>query len=676
MAKISKTSVVFAILLIAAILCVYLPGLDNQLIFDDLRLVEGDFFGQYGNLLQFKQRMLSYGTFTWVQQLFGDGWRKQHLFNIFLHILTVGALYAMFKALLTRTQFPHDIEQQEHFQASRMAALRVGLIVFALNPVAVYVVGYLIQRSILMATLFAVLACHAYIRGLSDTSGKRIAWFVGAVICYVAAALSKEQAALIVSMAVPLYIYVRRPSWKKIVMVSAATAIVLVLAVGAVLSIYGNLIGNLIDNQSQEYLKQLQVIDPSIGGKLYGLSILNQAALFFVYGFLWVVPYVGAMSIDMRPAFPMSFGSGLHLIGAIAFVALLIASIWAVLRKDGVLRFAALCLLFPLLWFFSEFAVVWLQDPLVLYRSYLWAVAIPGLIAIVLTGFKPRTIYIIGVLLALLFGGLTVERVMSMRDAETVWDDAASKVDLKAPANAVGRYRPFLNLGTERMERGRYVQAERDFMTADALNDLNGNARFSIGVAQLQQKKYPDAIRSFKAAEDKGYSGQTLWYQRAEAYAALGHAKEAFDAFGTALQQAAASDVHDSAGAKQLTEQTHLRRAELGMMIQKYDDAVKDYEAVLKTSPQSSRAAVGLAMALTGKGESAKAKEQMDALIARAPSGPAFYARAMAQYGLKNTAEALKDLDQATQADPANGQRYAMAKAQISGASAAPAPKQ
>lgn len=668
MARISKTSAAFAIFLIAVTLCVYLPGLNNQLIFDDLRLGEGNFFERYGSLLQFKQRMLSYGSFVWVQKLFGEGWWKQHLFNVFLHILTVGALYALFKALLQRTQFPQDIEHQEHFQASRKAALRVGLVVFALNPVAVYAVGYLIQRSIVMATLFAVLACFAYVRGLETG---RIGWYVGAVVAYIAAALSKEQAALTVAMAVPLFIYIRRPSWKTILYVSGATAIVLALAIGVVLSIYGNLIGNLIDDQSVSYVKQLQAINPDVGGKVYGLSILNQAALFFVYGFLWIVPYVGMMSIDMRPTFPVSFGSALHLIGAIAYLALLLASIWAVLRKDGVLRFAALCLLFPLFWFFTEFAVVWVQDPLVLYRSYLWAVGIPGLIAIVLTGFRPRTIYVVGIVLALILGALSVERVMSMRDAETVWEDAASKVDLKAPANALGRYRPYLNLGTERMERGRYVQAERDFMTADSLNDLNGNARFSIGVAQLQQKKYPDAIRSFKAAEDRGYSGQTLWYQRAEAYAALGHAKEAFDAFTTALQ-AGNSDVHDNEGARQLTERTHLRRAEMGMTIQKYGEAVKDYEAALTSSPGNSRAAVGLAMALTGLGESAKAKEQMDALIARTPSGPAYYARAMAQYGLKNTDAALKDLDEATRADPANAQRYAMAKAQLSGK---PAPK-
>lgn len=46
-----------------------------------------------------------------------------------------------------------------------------------------------------------------------------------------------------------------------------------------------------------------------------------------------------------------------------------------------------------------------------LYRSYLWAVAVPGLIAIALTGFKPRTIYTAGIVLALVFGALALERM-------------------------------------------------------------------------------------------------------------------------------------------------------------------------------------------------------------------------------------------------------------------------
>ncbi len=242
-----------------------------------------------------------------------------------------------------------------------------------------------------------------------------------------------------------------------------------------------------------------------------------------------------------------------------------------------------------------------------------------------------------------------------------------------AELTAVGRARPYLNLGSERMERSRFAQAERDFSTAETLNDLNGNARFSMGVAQLGQKKIPEAIRSFTAAERQGYTGQTLMYQRGEAYLALGHAKEAFVAYTQALALGA-SDASDHQGAKDMTEQIHMRRAETGLSTQQYDAAAKDYEVALKSSPQSSRLGVGLAMALVGKGEAQKAREQMDQLIARAPSGPAYYARAMAEMGLNNKAAALKDLEEANRIDPGNAQQYAMAKAQISGVAAAKKP--
>ena len=36
--------------------------------------------------------------------------------------------------------------------------------------------------------------------------------------------------------------------------------------------------------------------------------------------------------------------------------------------------------LLPALLFVTEFATVWVQDPFVLYRGYLWAIGIPGLV--------------------------------------------------------------------------------------------------------------------------------------------------------------------------------------------------------------------------------------------------------------------------------------------------------
>ena len=174
MAASRKATYIFAIALTLAVLGIYLPGLRNELLFDDLRLSDGTIFGEYGSLLQFKQRLLSYGSFVWLQSLFGEGWWKQRIFNVALHLGTVAAIYALLKALLEHAKFPKEFEEQAHFGASRTAALQVGVALFALNPVAVYAVGYLVQRSIVMATLFAVLACWLFVRGLQTN---RAGWY-------------------------------------------------------------------------------------------------------------------------------------------------------------------------------------------------------------------------------------------------------------------------------------------------------------------------------------------------------------------------------------------------------------------------------------------------------------------------------------------------------------------
>lgn len=664
MAAPSKAIYWFSALLLLAVLGVYLPGLNNGLLFDDMRLTDGTIFGNYGSLLDFKQRTLSYGSFVWIEQLFGAGWWKQRAFNIALHLATVAALYALFKALLTQTRFPHDIEEQQHFPASRNAALHLGLALFALNPVAVYAVGYLIQRSIIMATLFAVLACWAFVRGLQ--SGRSI-WHAAALFCYVFAILSKEHAFLTVAMVVPLYIFVRRPGLKASMTIIGIVLVLLAISSAAVFHFFGHLVGQIFDEQSQGYAKQLEAVRPGITSQIYALSIFNEAALFFAYGLLWIVPYVGWMSIDLRPAFPLGFGSILHLAGALGYLALLVCSIWALLKRPGVIGLVALCLLFPLLWYATEFATVWLQDPFVLYRSYLWAVAIPGLVAIALTGIRPRTIYIAGLVIGLVFGALAFERVLSFQDAATSWADAAEKIDKKAPANAVGRGRAFLNVGTARADKGMLDQAVQDFATANALGDLGGNALFNMGAILSQQKKFTEALNAFTAAEAKGFKGQALYFQKAEALMATGQLRPAFDEYSRALGEL----TEESASAKQMEQTIRLKRAETAIGAQQYAVAADDFRTLLQSSPNTPRLIVGLGLALVGKGESAQAKELLDPLVARNPSAPAFYGRAMAYQGLGNLPEALKNLDQAIRLEPQNPQ-YLQIRNQLSAAVAKP----
>ena len=662
MAKLFTFPALFGAFVLAAVLAIYLPGWNHELLFDDLRLTDGAIFGNYGSLLTFKQRMLSYGSFIWVDLLAGPGWWKQRLVNVGLHLATVAALYALVRELLERTRFPEEFESQPHFGMSRQAAVQVGVALFAVNPMAVYAVAYLVQRSIVMATLFSVLACWCFVRGLS---GRGVAWYGLALLSYVAAVLSKEHAVMVAAMAVPLYIHVRRPSWKTVATIAGASTALIAVAAVVFFGIYGELIGKLFDQRSLDFAQQLERLSPGITQRMYPLSILNEAALFFAYGFLWFAPNVMWMSVDMRPAFPLSYLAFPQVLGIVGYVGLWIAALWAVLRRRGALSLAGVALMFPLLLYATEFATVWVQDPFVLYRSYLWAVAVPVLVAIVLTGFQPKTIYVIGCAIGLVFTVLAFERVQSLRDDHTAWGDAAEKIDLKAPASAVGRWRPFLNLGAYHLDRGSLGEAQRSFATAEALGSLHGSARFNQGVALQQQKKHAQALTTFAEAEKQGFSGQSLHYHRGESAFALGQFALAFDSFSQGLTSAAEGVTGKEMD--RMREAMRMRRAEAAIGAGRYDDAIGDFNALLKASPQNRRLALGLGMALVGKGDTQAAIAQFDQIIASTPNAAAaYYGRAMAHNTAKRRDDSLKDLDRAIALDPRNAQ-YQQVRAQLAG---------
>jgi len=156
-ARLSGLELAWIPLVAAALLAIYLPGLDNPLVYDDGFLGEG-LFAQYGSLFPIRVRMLSYGSFVWIRDLFGDGWWKQRLFNLALHMGVVIALWGLYREILRHIAAPADEGATAPVPYYRSATVGLAVGFFALNPAAVYGVGYLIQRSIVMATLFTVLS--------------------------------------------------------------------------------------------------------------------------------------------------------------------------------------------------------------------------------------------------------------------------------------------------------------------------------------------------------------------------------------------------------------------------------------------------------------------------------------------------------------------------------------
>ena len=320
--------------LLAAVLTIYGLGLHNGLVFDDGRLTDGTIFGRYGSLIEPKVRMLSYGSFVWVQSLFGESMAVQRAFNILLHLATCYAIWLLVSALFRHTEFSEEARAQPGFETNTRIAIFAAVALFAVHPVGVYAVGYLVQRSMVMMTLFAALACWTFVRALA---GGGIKWALLALLFTVCALLSKEHAVVLPALALPLYIFVKRPSWKVIAGIVVAIAVVMGLFTAVLWQQLGAFVGAVAtDDTSWAYVHLLEKLYPGITSSIYPLSLMNQATLFFNYGLLWLLPNVQWMAIDLRPVYPLSYSSWPHWLGALGYLVLLIGSFCLLLRRrDG-----------------------------------------------------------------------------------------------------------------------------------------------------------------------------------------------------------------------------------------------------------------------------------------------------------------------------------------------------
>jgi protein O-mannosyl-transferase len=560
--------------------------------------------------------------------------------NVALHGATVLALWGFWREVmraLVPARLPGEAEPVP-YQDSPVLGLAIA--VFALNPVAVYAVGYLIQRSIVMATLFVAVALWSFARGLR--AGKP--WlFILAALAYVAAVASKEHAILAPLAAVPVYVVVARPPARRLALLVAAGALLMGLMGWTLRARVGEIIGTPIDEYSRVYLAQLGALDPQAPARAWPLSIVNQAWLFLQYGLRWLLPLPGWMSINLRPPFPLSLGSFPQVLGVPAYLAALGGGAWLAWRHRDWKALLGLALLIPALLFATEFVIVWVQDPFVLYRSYLWAIGIPALVFCLLQGMTARVALGAGVVVGALLTWQAFDRVLSLDTPEHAWSDAIAK--LPGDPRAVGRWFPYLNRGADYVERDELALALRDFQASESLGDL-GMGAFNQGAVLAAQGRHAEALQAFDRAERQGYALYNLPFQRGLSLMALNRPGEAYAQF----ERTRALDPPSPT-----RELLLLDLGRLGLQLGHGEQAMKDLERLVALQPRDNREArYLLAMAYVTHGQAARAKPMLDALISEGGNAPAYYARALANYGLKRRDDALADIGEAMRRDPRN----------------------
>ncbi|MGV3741649.1 MAG: tetratricopeptide repeat protein [Burkholderiaceae bacterium] len=502
-----------------AVLAIYGPFLRNPLVFDDGDVFKAQMHREYWDaFIHFHLRWLPYATFKWTQLIAGPDLIWQRLGNVLLHLANGMAVFA-FVHRLFRICLPVAPNAGLGITSSGPSVLGwyafAGAALFLLHPAAVYGVAYLVQRTILMATFFSIVMWWLFLEG----STRKNLWLLWASVpCYALAVLSKEHAVMAPAIAAMLLVLVAdksRPALKTYLPIFVAY--VFIAAFVATKLGQRQVIGEVYEPRGQNLLSALASthsgFDPSLA---HPLSIVTQSFLFFKYLLIWIAPNPLWMSADMVEPIALKLFAWPHTAGLLGFLVYIVVALRWLFRGGG-WGLAGFAILSPALLFMPEFSTVRIQEPFVLYRSYLWMVLPVACMPLLLLRVEPRRAAALLAALLLVILPVTWNRLTSFSNELLLWHDAARLI--RSKGNYPGVERIYLNRGIAFYEHGRPKEAIQDLNRALEITPWNVDALTSRGAALLVMKRTDEALRDFDLvvrltpAYERPYLGKGLAHE-------------------------------------------------------------------------------------------------------------------------------------------------------------------
>lgn len=509
-----KSRVWLVLILLCAVGALYGQFMWNPIVFDDLpffvlRETDHQPIDDY-QYSPFELRSLPYASLAWGKALFGLDMLHFRIENLLLHAAVTVAAFFFLSRLFTLL-LPSRTDKQFGPEVLAFAAA----LLFALHPVAVYTAGYLIQRTMLLATLFSLLSMLSWLR-IDEQPGRLWQWV--SVLFYYLAVFSKEHAIMLPTILLALTILLHvdwREKLRQRRMPFAGFVLVALLVVSAKLEI----LGSAYEIYAPDMLVEAQ------GNWNYYLSVLTQSGLFFKYVAIWLFPNPNWMSVDMRETFATSLWSA-YLATFVAFIAWGVLAVWLLLKRGhiGLLGFA---LLFPWLMFMTEFSTIRIQESFVLYRSYLWAVGACALLPLLLNRLDKSIAAVLVCAVVLAMFPISMDRLASFSHPLILWNDAVKLVEEKPELPGV--YRIYYNRGTELIKVDEYDAAIRDLNLSIKLQPEWPFAYNNLGAALLKKHEWGKAVEAFSYAieiADRKNMGRSAkpYFARAMAYEQMGRA--------------------------------------------------------------------------------------------------------------------------------------------------------
>lgn len=473
--KINSKAYPVAALILAA-LVLYGPFLHNPPFFDDKNFYErGQLEGVFLGGFVFGTRWLPYFSMAWVNLLFDDGIFAQRILSLSVHLLTALALYSLVKQISNHAA-PHPNNERSAF---------VAALLFVVHPLAVYAVGYMVQLTIVMATLFSLLSLSAYFDGFVT---RKKAYFVFSALFYILSAYSKEHAVLVPAVALaltPLAEPINRQTWKRIALPLALFSPIFLMVVLQKWGIFGQVYEPFSSSIAEVHLGTQNPV------LIWGLSVITQAALFFKYLGLMLLPWPGWMSIDMRVPIAIELWNPKYILAVIAFVVYGGIATKLLLKggRKGLIGFA---LLAPWLHFLVEFSAARIQEPFVLYRAYLWMVPLFVLIPAVSSKLPNVLFWSIVLTTAFAFGLAANDRLKTFSSGYALWDDAVRKLPSE---RAMGSARTYSNRCAWNLRREAWQEGINDCTRALSVNPSHKEAYQNRAWANRKLGNYAAALR-------------------------------------------------------------------------------------------------------------------------------------------------------------------------------------
>jgi tetratricopeptide (TPR) repeat protein len=228
------------------------------------------------------------------------------------------------------------------------------------------------------------------------------------------------------------------------------------------------------------------------------MSAALQCQFFFQYLGLWWWPNPAGMAIDIRPDFAALAGFPVVLVGPIAFAVLVGLAAFGVISKKtkSPVGLASYGLWWAAALFLVELSTVRFQEPVVLYRSYLWG---PGflLAAAGLVNLLPaRWAVVLGLIAVLTLGPIAWGRLATFSNELALWEEAAAKLPQPTASGAI---RIHYNRGIYRQRAGRIQGALEDFDWVIQQDPSQFYGYWARSLVYLSQENWLDAIADLEA---------------------------------------------------------------------------------------------------------------------------------------------------------------------------------